>query len=297
VESHWLTRWLTLGANVAVLIGIVLLIVELDQNRDMMRAQTRHELAMGIVDLLQTPASNEQLADLMYRAQMGGKLTPTELFQFQMRTNALFRYWEDVHYQYREGLYDDIEFAKQLGAWKASLSNSRLGRNYWCQVRLLYSPEFMAEMDNLLPAACTKETFSMNADRLNEFAMQYTAAWCSQDAARVAAFFTEGGTLFVNGSPAIGREAITGVAKGFMIAFPDMELTMDALEIQPDQVTYHWTFIGTNTGPDGTGNAVRFSGFEEWTLNDDGLIARSMGHFDNDEYRHQLEHGVETSQP
>jgi len=212
VDSHWLNRWLTLGANVAVLIGIVLLIVELDQNRDMMRAQIRHELAMGIVDLLQTPASNEQLADLMYRAQTGGELTPTELFQFQMRTNALFRYWEDVHYQYREGLYDDIEFGKQRGAWKASLSHSRQGRKYWCQVRSLYSPEFMAEMDNLLPVDCTKDAFSMNADRLNEFATQYTAAWCSQDAASVAAFFADAGTLYVNGSPAIGREPITGLA-------------------------------------------------------------------------------------
>ena len=46
------TRWLTLGANIGVLIGIVLVLVELDQNRDMMRAQTRNELAMGIVDLL-----------------------------------------------------------------------------------------------------------------------------------------------------------------------------------------------------------------------------------------------------
>jgi uncharacterized protein (TIGR02246 family) len=138
---------------------------------------------------------------------------------------------------------------------------------------------------------------SMSADRLNEFAEQYTAAWCSQDAASVAGFFAEGGTLFVNGSPAIGREAITGVAQGFMTVFPDMELTMDALEIQPDQVTYHWTFVGTNTGPDGTGNAVRFSGFEEWTLGDDGLIAKSMGHFDNDEYQRQLEHGVGAGQP
>ena len=44
MDAHWLTRWLTLGANAGVLIGLVLLIMELDQNRDLMRAQTRHEL-------------------------------------------------------------------------------------------------------------------------------------------------------------------------------------------------------------------------------------------------------------
>jgi hypothetical protein len=150
VDTNRLTRWLTLGANLGVLAGIILLIVELDQNREMMRAQTRHELAMGIVDLLQVPASNEQLANVMYRAHTGEELSPTELFQFQMRTNALFRYWEDVHYQYRVGLYDEIEFAKQRDAWQASLTNSSRSQTYWCRVRLLYSPEFMAEMDSLL---------------------------------------------------------------------------------------------------------------------------------------------------
>lgn len=131
-------------------------------------------------------------------------------------------------------------------------------------------------------------------DKLNEFGAGYTAAWNSQNAASVSAFFAEEGSLSVNGTPAVGREAITAVAQGFMTAFPDMELIMDDLTIQPDQITYHWTFIGTNTGPDGTGNAIRFSGYEEWTFGDDGLIAESMGHFDNEDYQHQLERGSES---
>jgi len=137
----------------------------------------------------------------------------------------------------------------------------------------------------------------MNADKLKEFGNQYTAAWNSQNPASVAAFFSENGTLYVNGSPATGRETISTVARGFMEGFPDMELIMDALECQPDRTRYHWTFIGTNTGPGGTGNAVRFSGYEEWAFGEDGLIARSMGHFDNDEYQHQLEHGVGSNPP
>jgi len=151
MDSDRLTRWLTLGANVGVLVGILLLIVELDQNRDMMRAQTRHQVANGIVDLLLVPASNQQLADLMYRAETGGQLTPEENYQFTMRTNALLRYWEDVHYQYRVGLYDDVEFSKQREAWRAAFVRSIGMREYWCKIRTLYSPEFTAEIDDLLP--------------------------------------------------------------------------------------------------------------------------------------------------
>ena len=127
MESNRLAQWLTIGANLGVLIGILLLIAELKQNQDMMRAEIRHELSVGIVDLLQTAASNEQLADVLHRAVSGEDLTPTELFQFEMRTNALFRYWEDVHYQYRVGLYDDAEFEKQREAWRVSMQRSELG--------------------------------------------------------------------------------------------------------------------------------------------------------------------------
>ena len=131
----------------------------------------------------------------------------------------------------------------------------------------------------------------MDIDKLREFATRYTVAWCSQDAASVSSFFAEDGSLAVNDdSPAVGRDAITEVAQGFMTAFPDMELRMDAVEIQADRIFYRWTLIGTNNGPGGTGNAVRFSGYEDWTIGADGLIADSKGHFDDAEYQYQLEH-------
>jgi SnoaL-like polyketide cyclase len=64
-----------------------------------------------------------------------------------------------------------------------------------------------------------------------------------------------------------------------LTAFPDMKVTMDALEFQTDRTLYRWTLVGTNTGPGGTGKRIRISGFEEWQIDADGLIAESKGHF------------------
>jgi len=126
-----------------------------------------------------------------------------------------------------------------------------------------------------------------------EFATRYTAAWCSQDPARVAAFFAPGGSLTVNdGNPAIGREAITEVARSFLTAFPDLRVEMDNVLVRGDSVEYHWTLLGANTGPGGTGRRVRISGFEKWRFAGDGLIASSEGHFDSTEYRRQLAEGI-----
>jgi hypothetical protein len=86
--------------------------------------------------------------------------------------------------------------------------------------------------------------------RIRDFARSYTAAWCSRDPARVAEHY---------------------------------------IVFDHETVEFHWTFTGTNTGPGGTGNRVRISGFEKWTFADDGLIVRSQGHYDQDEYNRQLE--------
>jgi uncharacterized protein (TIGR02246 family) len=131
-------------------------------------------------------------------------------------------------------------------------------------------------------------------DQLRDFAERYTEAWCSKDPASVAAHYAPEGSLTINGgTPSVGRAAITEAARSFMSTFPDMQVLMDDLVVQEDGIEYHWTLVGTNTGPGGTGNRVRISGFEEWAIGDDGLIAESQGHYDEAEYARQLERGVD----
>lgn len=129
--------------------------------------------------------------------------------------------------------------------------------------------------------------------RLRDFARHYTEAWCSHDPARVAEHYAPEGSLTINGgTPAVGRAAVTEAARSFMTAFPDLQVLMDDLVIRDDVAEYHWTLVGTNTGPGGSGNRVRISGLEEWTIGDDGLIAESQGRYDQTEYGRQLEHGA-----
>ena len=135
----------------------------------------------------------------------------------------------------------------------------------------------------------------MDPSSLNDFATRYTAAWCSHDPTRVAAFFTENGSLTINGgTPSVGRAAIAAAAQAFVTTFPDMVVTMDSVAHEGARAIYRWTLTGTNTGPGGSGNAVRISGYEEWIFGADGLIAASQGHFDAAEYQRQLNNGLPT---
>ena len=134
---------------------------------------------------------------------------------------------------------------------------------------------------------------TLDPEQLRAFAQRYTAAWCSMDPVAVAAHYAPEGSLAINGgAPAVGREAITAVAASFYEALPDMQVYLDDLVVDGDRIEYHWTFTGRNTGPGGTGNAVRVQGSESWTIDEDGLIAASLGSYDAEEYARQLAEGV-----
>lgn len=160
------------------------------------------------------------------------------------------------------------------------------------QVRHVVIKLFIAVLLMFLASRTKTESF-MNATQLQAFAQKYTAAWCSQNPANVAAFFSESGLLKINeGAPSVGRAAITAAARGFMTAFPDMVVSMVEVTGNGKLAAYRWRLTGTNTGPGGTGMAVHISGYEEWTIGPEGLIAKSLGHFDEADYQRQLATGV-----
>jgi len=129
----------------------------------------------------------------------------------------------------------------------------------------------------------------MNPDELRDFGRRYAAAWCSQNAASVATFYEEKGSLQINaGSPSVDRVEITSAAQSFMTAFPDMVVALDDVSLRGDGAIFRWTLVGTNTGPGGTGKPVRISGYEEWKFGENGLIGESKGHFDETDYQRQL---------
>lgn len=126
--------------------------------------------------------------------------------------------------------------------------------------------------------------------KMVEFGEKYTGAWNSKMPEKMASFYAKDGKLTVNnGSAAQGRKQLAETAKSYMEAFPDMKLTMDSLVVDSDTFIYHWTFLGTNSGPGGTGHKVIFSGFERWTMNNEGLIQESIGTYDAEDYNRQLE--------
>jgi hypothetical protein len=156
LDMKRLSEFVLIAANLGVLVSLVVLIFEFNQSQRALRAQTRHEISQSIVDLLHQTAQNQQLSDVLRRGEKDEALTPTETFQFNMRANALLRYWEDSFYQNKMGAYDQDEFDAHVLAWRYSFDSSVGLRRFWCAAKGRYSPDFAAAINRLLkPDACT----------------------------------------------------------------------------------------------------------------------------------------------
>jgi steroid delta-isomerase-like uncharacterized protein len=141
----------------------------------------------------------------------------------------------------------------------------------------------------VLLSACQSDEEQSDMRELTEFATRYAAAWSSQDPVALASFYAENASFRINdGEPSIGRDAIAETARSFMASFPDMVVRLVEIRQTNGHVEFHWHWMGTNTGPGGTGNAVDLRGNEQWTLDKDGLILESRGNMDDAEYQRQL---------
>lgn len=137
-------------ANFGVIAGILLLVFELNQNRALMATQTRDSVSQAVVSALQLSAGNSVLADIVRRADVGEDLLPTEQYQFTTYAISWFRIWENQHYQYRVGLYDESEFAAVRRVWVVRLQRERALRGLWCALREQFSADFFADVNGAL---------------------------------------------------------------------------------------------------------------------------------------------------
>ena len=146
-----LNRWLGLLANLGVLVGIAFLAVEIQQNTNATKAQTRDALAQKQIELFLDIASDESSLALLRKgtaSRSQEELEPDEALGFLFLVQSNLRMWENEHYQYKAGLFDDDEFGPRLDRWRV-VARSPGRRWVWASVREGYSSEFRELMDDI----------------------------------------------------------------------------------------------------------------------------------------------------
>ena len=114
--ADWISRWLTLGANIGVVVGLGVLIFEVQQNQELTRAQIHQDRTDAWVSNTFARAESEFLAPMMVKlfdagfpASMSAMegLTPLERRRFNTVMVAFRGDYANLFYQYQQGYLDE----------------------------------------------------------------------------------------------------------------------------------------------------------------------------------------------
>lgn len=150
-----ISSWLTLGANIGVVIGLVLLIVELNQNSDLVRAQIHQARSDSYESFMLDIADSEYLLPAYEKFKAAGG--PEDVSALDV-LNADERERIRRYFQGRLGGYDNLYFQYKQGYLDEEFYESRIAgsirRQYsiWVELGLLESgstPSFMAEIERI----------------------------------------------------------------------------------------------------------------------------------------------------
>lgn len=110
MNSNKVNRWITLGANLGVLVGIILILLELNQNADLMRAQMVQERANHLVAKYDAIIHSEFWPKIAaMQANSDGRDDWVASLSPEDYQRVLYTYYREVndirnqHYQYHQG--------------------------------------------------------------------------------------------------------------------------------------------------------------------------------------------------
>jgi len=128
------------------------------------------------------------------------------------------------------------------------------------------------------------------ARAIQEFGLDYAAAWCSRLPEAVASFYSPDGQIKINDGDILrGRSSIAQMAAGFFAEFPDLVVRCDDIRTAGRHAIFVWTLEGHHAE---TKNFVRVGGWEEWHLDEDLKVRSSLGWFDSADYQRQIAEGI-----
>jgi len=160
MNSSKINDWLTLVANVAVVGGIVFLAIEISQNNELLRSESRQTLVSNDVTSL---IANLENADVFAKMTSEVELSPEDQLRLSFMYALDMRNREFEFIQFRNGLLDEKSWLAYRHVILINHS-AGLGRTWWDEIgRGIVDPEFAELVDDLLVNAPPDDTYKRMA--------------------------------------------------------------------------------------------------------------------------------------
>lgn len=176
MNSDRLNRWLTLAANVGVLVGIVFLALEIRQNSDHLALQLEFAVPTQKIFEINRDLMNPSVARILTKAIEN----PAELtFEEGLVASAYFlnalNEWEDRYLLHKAGLAGVIDWQRHIRENIHWTLGNRFAMEVYNSNRSAFEPEFVEYVDSLLSEVSEEGTYLWWRNTRSKFRMQQSA--------------------------------------------------------------------------------------------------------------------------
>jgi len=134
-----LNQWLGVGANLGVLVGIVFLIIEINQNTEQaeldaaaLQTSNYQEIIASVIELNSYVIQDPEFTDILIRGEANpSDLTPVELRRYDSYTIVTIRHGDMAYYQYLQGTIDEQRLNNLLSIVAARLASGPQANRIW----------------------------------------------------------------------------------------------------------------------------------------------------------------------
>jgi hypothetical protein len=150
MQTEILNRWLTLAANFGVLIGLILLVYEVRQNADLMRAQINQSRTDTALFQQYSMSDTDYIAPILAKVGRGEQLSDEEMLRYDARMRAFNRNQDNNLWQYNQGYLGENVPASIKGGVRAVIGGSELGMTTWDRQKYSYTEDYVAFVDEAI---------------------------------------------------------------------------------------------------------------------------------------------------
>ena len=150
MNAEKLNAWLSLAANVGVVIGLMLLIVEIGQNTEMMRAQINQSRTDTALSEQQAVYTTDHVPAMLAKMRRGEQLSDEDLIRYERYFRAFNRNQDNNLWQYNQGYLGENIPHSIRGAARAVIGRHELGIATWEVQKYSYTDEYVAFVEDAI---------------------------------------------------------------------------------------------------------------------------------------------------
>jgi hypothetical protein len=143
LNSDKVNKWLTILANTGVVVGLVLLIIEIRQNTEMMRAQINQSRTEAAQSEQQAMFNSDYMPAILAKHRKGEKLSDEEILRVRAYMRGFNRNMNNQLWQYNQGLPGENIPRSVRGAARSVIGGSKLTIEIWEEQKYGFTDEYV----------------------------------------------------------------------------------------------------------------------------------------------------------